>query len=257
MLENKRIIITAGAGGIGRAMAECFAAAGASISICDVDESNFADIRKAGIVKHMKKTDVSSYSEMQGYVQEAVSELGGLDMLVNNAGIAGPNELLENIDPEEWRKTIDVDLNGVFYASKLAIPHMKKNQAGAIINIASSAAFFGYPNRSPYAAAKWAIVGLTKTMAMELGADQIRVNAICPGSVNGERIEKVIRGEANTRGITTDDVIKSYTKHVSMKTFVDQEDVANTALFLLSDMGRKISGQIIGVDGHTESLSQH
>jgi NAD(P)-dependent dehydrogenase (short-subunit alcohol dehydrogenase family) len=238
-------------------MAECFASARALVSICDVDEKNFSNIRETGLVKHVMRADVSAFSEMQDYVHEAVSVLGGLDMLVNNAGISGPNELLENIDPEDWRKTIDVDLNGVFYASKLAIPHIKKNDAGAIINIASSAAFYGYPNRSPYAAAKWAIVGFTKTMAMELGSNQIRVNAICPGSVNGERIENVIRGESDTRGITTDEVRKSYTKHVSLKTFVDQEDIANTALFLLSDMGRKISGQIIGVDGHTESLSQH
>ncbi|WND03875.1 SDR family oxidoreductase [Temperatibacter marinus] len=256
LLQNKRVIITAGAGGIGLGMAEAFVAAGAAVSICDVDDQSFADIKDKGIV-HCGQANVASFDCMQAYFEDALKALGGLDILVNNAGIAGPNGLMEDIDPEEWRKTIDVDLNGVFYATKLAIPHLKKNDAGSILNIASSAAFFGYPNRAPYASAKWAVVGMTKTMAMELGPHNIRVNAICPGSVNGDRIDRVIRAESESRNISEREVMDSYLKHVSLKTFVDKEDVANAALFLLSDLGRRISGQIIGVDGHTESLSQH
>ena len=165
--------------------------------------------------------------------------------------------MLEDIIPSEWDTTINVDLNSAFYCSKLAIPHIKlNNDGGSIINIASSASFFGFPLRSPYTAAKWGLIGLTKTMAMELGEDQIRVNAICPGSVAGQRIDTVMQSEARTRGVSFDEVKLGYTKQVSLKTFVDAEDVGNIALFLTSSLGAKISGQVLGVDGHTETLTQ-
>ncbi len=256
-LDGKRIIITAGGNGIGRAMAECFASAGATVSICDISDENFKNLLASGTAKHAEICDVSNFLALEKYFGNAVKTLNGLDIIINNAGISGPNALIEDIDPEEWQRTIDVDLNGVFYGSKLAIPHLKNNGSGVIINISSSAAFFGYPNRSPYNAAKWALVGLTKTMAMELGRFNIRVNAICPGSVNGERIEKVILDESKSRNISVEEVQKSYVKHVSMGTFMETEDIANAAMYLVSDMGRYVSGQILGVDGHTESLSQH
>ena len=178
-------------------------------------------------------------------------------MLVNCAGIAGPTASLEDIDPGDWDQTIRVNLNGMFYCLKEAIPLLKNSEQPSIINIASSASFFGFPLRSPYTAAKWAVIGLTKTLAMELGSDGIRVNAICPGSVRGNRIDQVIEADAKKQGKTIEEIEKLYLSQVSMKAFVEPEDVANLAIFLSSDLGRFISGQAIGLDGHTEGLSNN
>jgi NAD(P)-dependent dehydrogenase (short-subunit alcohol dehydrogenase family) len=159
------------------------------------------------------------------------------------------------VEPDEWDHTIAVNLSGMFYSLKSAIPLLKTSNQASIINIASSAAFFGFPLRSPYTAAKWAVIGLTKTLAMELGGEGIRVNAICPGSVSGNRIEQVIQADALEQDKTIEEIKELYVKQVSMKTFVEPEDVANMALFLTSDYGRYISGQAIGLDGHTEGLT--
>ncbi|WP_417624898.1 SDR family oxidoreductase [Paremcibacter congregatus] len=257
LLAGKRVIITAGGSGIGAAMAKTFSAVGAKVAICDLDDSRFEALIDQRHVLAATKADVSDIRGITAFVEGAAARLGGLDILVNNAGIAGPNGHVEDLDPEEWDKTITVDLSSAFYCSRAAIPFLKQQVTGSIVNIASSAAFFGYPLRSPYAAAKWGLIGLTKTMAMELGPHQIRVNAICPGSVSGDRIDRVMAGEAKSRGITIGQVKESYTRHTSLKTFVEKEDVANMALFLVSELGAKISGQVLGVDGHTEALTQY
>jgi len=182
--------------------------------------------------------------------------MGGLDILVNNAGIAGPTALCEEVSIEDWRRTIDVDLNAQFYCTKYAIPMLKAAGSGSIVMMASNAALFGYPLRSPYTAAKWALIGLTKTLAMELGPHGIRVNALCPCSVEGPRIDGVIEREAAKRGVSAEKVREDYQRQSSLRTFVSPGDVAAMALFLVSDLGATISGQAIGVDGHTESLAQ-
>ena len=156
----------------------------------------------------------------------------------------------------DWRRTIDVDLNAQFYCTKYAIPMLKASGGGSIVMMASNAALFGYPLRSPYTAAKWALIGLTKTLAMELGPHGIRVNALCPCSVEGPRIDGVIEREAAKRGVSAEKVREDYQRQSSLRTFVSPGDVAAMALFLVSDLGAKISGQAIGVDGHTESLAQ-
>ena len=138
---------------------------------------------------------------------------------------------------------------------KVAVPLLKQAGGGSIVNIASSAAMFGYPLRSPYSAAKWAIIGLTKTLAMELGQQKIRVNAICPGSVSGPRIEGVIERDAKARGMETEEIRNAWTRQSSMRCFVSADDVAAMIGFLVSEDGARISGQTLGVDGHTESLS--
>jgi len=180
---------------------------------------------------------------------------GRLDVLVNNAGIAGPTAAIEAIEPADWERTIAVDLNGQFYCTRRAVPMLKAAGGGSIINIASNAAFFGFPLRAPYTACKWALIGLTKTLAMELGTHRIRVNAICPGSVQGPRIDRVIDRDAAERGRTPAEIRAIYARQSSMRLFVSAEDVANLAFFLASAQGATISGQAIGVDGHTESLS--
>jgi NAD(P)-dependent dehydrogenase (short-subunit alcohol dehydrogenase family) len=176
-------------------------------------------------------------------------------VLINNAGIAGPTGRVEDIAPADWDCTIAVDLHSHFYCTRRAVPLIRQAGGGSILMISSSAAFGGFPLRSPYAASKWALLGFMKTIAMELGPEGVRVNAILPGSIKGPRIDGVIERDAAARGMTPEQIRKVYERQVSLRQFVDADDVANTALFLASPEGRMISGQILGVDGHTESLS--
>ena len=162
---------------------------------------------------------------------------------------------LEDITPEEWDRTLAVDLSGQFYVTRLAVPMMKSAGSGSIINISSTAALFGCPMRAPYSASKWAVIGLTKTLAMELGPWGIRVNAICPGSVEGERIERVIRRAATQRNKTPEEIRDAYQRQTSLRRFISADEVANMAVFLASDLCGSISGQAMSVDGHTESMS--
>lgn len=248
----KRVLVTAAATGIGRTVAEAFLEAGARVHVCDLDERALERFDGVGTTV----TDVSDPAQVDRLFRDVSEALGGLDVLVNNAGISGPTAPVEDIEPADWQRTIEVNLNGQFFCVRRAVPLLKAAGGGAIVNVASTAGLFGYPLRSPYAASKWAIVGLTKTLAMELGSFGIRVNAVCPGSVAGERIERVIADEAASRGVPPDEVRAGFLKQVSLRTFVEAQDVANTILFLCSEGGEKISGQAIAVDGHTEGLSQ-
>ena len=248
-------LVTAGASGIGREIAKTFLQQGYSVHICDVDR----DAVDRFISDHQHATgsycDVSDAAQVDSLFDDLASQHGKLKVLVNNAGIAGPTARVEDIDPADWNRTIEVGLNGAFYVTRRAVPLLKTGGGGSIINIASSAAFFGFPLRSPYAAAKWALIGFTKTLAMELGPSGIRVNAICPGSVSGPRIDAVIARDASARGTTEQEIRDAWTKQTSLRCFVDPQDVAAMAAFLVSPAGAKISGQALGVDGHTESLS--
>ena len=193
-------------------------------------------------------------SQVSKLFEQALAHLGGLDILVNNAGIAGPTANLEDISLADWRRCLAVNLDGAFLCAKAAIPHLKRNQSGSIVNMSSNAGLFGFPRRSPYAAAKWAIRGLTRTLAQELGPSGIRVNCICPGAVEGDRIDRVIAAEALKTNRSQDDVRAGMTKQSSLKTFIQPTDIASMILFLTSDAGARISGQEIAIDGHTETL---
>ncbi len=254
---NKKlnVVITAGASGIGRTIARLFLEQGCSVFICDISEDYIRDFRSEFPNVIIQKTDVSNYSEVCDFFNTIKKEIGHIDVLINGAGIAGPTALLEDVEPEAWDQTIRVNVNGMFYCVKEAIPMLKKSNSGSIINMASTASFFGFPYRSPYASAKWATIGMTKTLAMELGEFGIRVNAICPGSVTGDRIDRVIETDARKQGKSIEEIKALYLKQVSMKTFVEAEDVAHLAIFLCSTAGRYISGQAIGLDGYTEGLS--
>jgi NAD(P)-dependent dehydrogenase (short-subunit alcohol dehydrogenase family) len=254
-LSGKRAIVTAGANGIGRAITETLMAAGARVHICDVDETQIAAARKALPGLGATLADVSNVAAVDRLFDEALGAMGGLDILVNNAGIAGPVAPVDEIDPEDWRRCIAVDLDGPFLCARRAVPPIRAAGGGSIVNISSTAGLFGFPNRSPYAAAKWGVIGLTKTLAMEQGPHGIRVNAICPGSVSGPRIDSVIAGAAKVDGITEDEMRDIWLRQVSLRTFVEAQDIANMVLFICSDVGEKISGQSLAVDGHTESLS--
>jgi NAD(P)-dependent dehydrogenase (short-subunit alcohol dehydrogenase family) len=247
-------LITAGAAGIGRAMAEAFISQGYRVHVCDNDPAAIDSLLQANPDISATQSDISDVTQVAQVFDDLTKQYGRLDVLVNNAGIAGPTAHVEDIDPAEWDRTIAVNLSGHFYCTRQAIPLLKESR-GSIINIASNAAFTGCPGRAPYTASKWAIVGLTKTLAMELGPDGIRVNAICPASVAGDRLNGVIERDAQRRGQSVETIRDVYLRQSSLRTFIQPDDVANLALFLASDLASKISGQAIGLDGHTETLA--
>jgi NAD(P)-dependent dehydrogenase (short-subunit alcohol dehydrogenase family) len=248
------VIVTAGAAGIGRVVAEAFLENGAQVHVCDVAEERLAQCRAALPAIGATLADVSDPAQVDRLFDEAQARLGGLDVLVNNAGIAGPTAPVEQVTPEEWQRTLAVNLHGQFYCARRAVPLLRAAGGGSIVNLSSNAGLLGFPLRAPYAASKWAVIGFTKTLAMELGADGIRVNAVCPGKVEGPRIEAVIAADARARGLPVEQVRAAYVEHVSLRTFVQARDIANTILFLASDAGSKISGQAVTVDGNTETL---
>ncbi|MCP5026959.1 MAG: SDR family oxidoreductase [Actinomycetia bacterium] len=248
-LEGRRVFITAGGAGIGRATALAMQALGAEVFTCDIDPSTLASLPPE-ITSW--SCDVADSSQLDAIFEEILPR--GIDVLVNNAGIAGPTKLIEDITDEEWHRCLAVTLDSQFFCSRRVVPVMKEQQSGLIVNMISTAGLFGYPTRSPYTAAKWAVTGLTKTLAMELGPHNIRVNGVAPGSVTGDRMDRVIAGHAAVDGIDPDEVRRLYTMGVSMQSFVEPAEIADLIVFLASDHARHISGQIIGVDGHTETL---
>lgn len=242
----QRVLITAGGSGIGRAMGEAFDAAGWAVTVTDVDKKALALAPEGWDTHGVDVTDEAAMAQVIGGMDR-------IDALCANAGIAGPTALIEDIDLADWRRCVSVNLDGAFLAAKYAAPRMKNAGAGAITLTSSTAGLYGFPNRAPYASAKWAIIGLMKTLAMELGPFGIRANAICPGPVEGPRMEGVMEREAAAKGMTRDEIYKGYAAGISMRSFVEAEDIAQMALFLSSNAARRVSGQVIAVDGHTEN----
>jgi len=244
----QRVLITAGAAGIGREFARAFAANGAKVFVCDIDERALAEIAEEipGLIA--RRCDLSLRSEIERMVPQAVAALGGLDVLINNAGIAGLTLPVDQYPPDDWDKVIAVNLTAMFDVTRLAIPHLKQSPAASIINMSSIAGRYGFPNRSPYAASKWGVIGFTKTLAMELGAWGIRANAIAPGAVAGERIERVFAGRAQLSGKSLEEVSEEAMAQQSIKGLIDPKDIARLALFLASDAAKSISGQVIPID---------
>ena len=252
---QQRVFITAAAQGIGRGIARAFVASGARVHICDIDQQALDAMAAESEQISCSLTDVGDEASVEAFFRDGLEQLGGIDVLVNNAGIGGPAGVLESLDSDAWQQTVQINLNANFYACKQALPLMKQQQSGVIINLSSTAGIMGYPLRTPYAAAKWAVTGLTKSLAMECGQDNIRVNAICPGAVTGDRMDRVIANEARARDCDEAEVRAAYVSQTSMQTFVDPEDIAAMAVFLASDAARRISGQIISVDGDTHTLA--
>ena len=227
-------------------MATGFDAVGFDVWVADVDEAALATVPSSWTAV---RCDASNEVDMAALFER----LDGLDVLCANAGIAGPTALVEDIDLSEWQRCVSVNLEGAFLASKYAAPMMKAAGSGVITITSSTAGIYGYPNRAAYSAAKWGMIGLMKTLAMELGPFGIRANAICPGAVEGPRMEGVLEREATAKGMTRDQVYEGYAVGTSMRAFVTAKDIADMAVFLGSDSARMVSGQVISVDGHTEN----
>ncbi len=243
-----KVLITAGASGIGFAMAQAFEAAGYAIWITDVDAAALENVPPA-----WKTTlcDASDEDAMRALFDQIKSDWNGLDALCANAGIAGPTASIEDIALTDWQRCVSVNLEGAFLAAKYATPLMKAAGAGAIVLTSSTAGLYGFPNRAPYSAAKWAIIGLMKTLAMELGPHGIRANAICPGAVEGPRMTGVMEREAKAKSMSYAQVYEGYAKGTSLGALVEAGDIADMAVFLASPQARMVSGQVIAVDGHT------
>ena len=257
-LLNKKIIISAAADGIGWSIAQECILNGGIVYLSDKNNESLDEISKHDLYEKqlfLDKVNANDAREVENYFNKIKNNVDNIDALINNVGIAGPTGRLEELNINDWKETVDININSHFYYTKFSIPLIKKNNGGSIINLSSTAGLFGFPLRSPYAASKWAVIGMTKSLAMELGEFNIRVNAICPGSVSGNRMKKVIEAKAESLGVKEAIIQKDYESMVSLKTFVDKKDVSSMAVFLLSEDAKNISGQVMTVDGNTERMN--
>jgi len=249
----QRVLITAGASGIGKEIARAYAANGAKVCACDIDAKALAAAAKEIAGLKTVVCDISKRADIERMVAASVEALGGLDVLVNNAGIAGQTAPVEQSDPDQWEAVMQVDVIGTFHVTRLCIPHLRKSAAGSIIVMSSVGGRFGYPNRSAYCTAKMGLIGFAKTLSRELGPYNIRCNAIAPGAVGGERIERVLQGRAATEHKTLEEVRAAAMSVQSLKRFVDPKDIAALVLFLTSDAGKSISGQVLPIDNDAQT----
>ncbi len=257
ILKNKKFIISAAGDGIGFSISKLIVQNGGKVYLTDIDPKKINKINRNNKFKNKifaNQLDANNHNQVKQYFK-SLSNLKKIDGLINNVGIAGPTKYIEKITKEEWQNTIETNLNSHFSFIKFAIPLLKKNKSGSIINLSSTAGLFGFPQRTPYAASKWAIIGLTKSLAMELGKFKIRVNAICPGSVEGDRMKRVISAKAKLLKVNSNKIQQEFESMTSIKSFVNKEDIASMAVYLLSDNSINISGQAIAIDGHTERMN--
>jgi len=252
-MSQRRVVITAGAGGIGRATAQAFAEQGDLVHICDLD----AAALDAAVASHPNISgaicDMSDRAAIERFVPAAAERLGGIDVLINNAGVSGPTAPVERMDPDAWEAVLAVNLTGTFNVTRLAIPYLKRSEHGVIIILSSVGGRFGYPERSPYSVSKRGLLAFTETLALELGDDGIRVNAIAPGGVDGDRVQRVLAGRAESSGRSLAEETADALANQALKYFVDPADIAALSLFLASDHGKSITGQTIPIDGGSKT----
>ena len=256
-LKNKKIVISAGASGIGWAAVKIFLSRGANVYLCDIEAKNINKIKKHPLNNKRLFTyecDASEEYDVEIFFNNIKKKTKRIDTLINNVGIAGPTGTIEKLESEDWERTLKVNVVSHFYFTKLAIPMLKKNKKGSIINVSSGAGIMGFPLRSPYAASKWAVIGMTKTLAMELGKFKIRVNAICPGTIKGDRMVRVIKDKANFLKTSKQKIEKEFISMASLNCWVYEEDIGKMCSFLISDDAERISGQVIGIDGNAIRL---
>lgn len=254
-INGLRVLVTAGANGIGLAIARAFAREGARVHVCDVDAGALAQLAKSDPALTQSHCDVSDRAQVARLFDDAIAKLGGLDCLVNNAGIAGPTGRIEDINPEDWDRCIAIDLTGQFNCARLAVPHLKTSKNASIMNVSSQAGKHGFPMRSPYAAAKWGVIGFTKSIAIELGPLGIRANALLPGIVAGDRQRRVLEAKAQARGVSFKEMETLAFSYTSIKDYVTPEQLADLVVFTASPRAHTISGQSLSVCGDTNMLS--
>ena len=252
--EGTRVLVTAGASGIGRRIAAAFLGEGARVHVCDVAGDRAADLLQELPEVGFTRADVAVPDEVERVFGDLAAHLGGLDVLINNAGIAGPTAPVEQVSPEDWSRTLDVNITGQFLCARLAVPLLKQAGGGSIVNLSSVAGRLGYPMRTPYAASKWAVVGFTQSLAMELGPHGIRVNALLPGMVDGDRIRSVIAAKAAAIQKPYEELEAEHLRQVSLRRMVNPDEIANMALFLCSEAGAAITGQALSVCGNVERM---
>ena len=251
--KGKRVLITAGAGGIGWATACAFAEAGARVHICDIDAKRLAAREAECPGLSASNTDVSKPDQVHEMFVQIERSLGGLDVLVNNAGIAGPTRPVDEITDAEWAETLNVNISGQFYCARGAVRLMKRSGGGAIVNISSTAGRMGMPLRLPYSTTKYAVRGLSDALAVELGEYGIRVNSVMPGLIDGPRGARVVAAQAEAAGIAPQDYLSAMLHNVSLHAMISAEEIASAVLFLASDHARHITGQSLGVCGNLET----
>jgi NAD(P)-dependent dehydrogenase (short-subunit alcohol dehydrogenase family) len=256
-LQNKKIIISAGASGIGWAITKVCLSRGAIVYLCDIDSKSLNKIKKhplTGKKLFSYECDASDEGEVSNFFYQIKKKTKKIDALINNVGVAGPTGTIEKLNSNDWEQTLKVNVISHFYFTKLAIPMLKKNKGGSIVNISSGAGIMGFPLRSPYAASKWAVIGVTKTLAMELGKFKIRVNAVCPGTIKGDRMVRVIRDKAKFLKVSKKKIEKEFVSMASMNSWIYEEDIGKMCSFLISSDGERVSGQTIPVDGNAIRL---
>ena len=256
-LKNKKIIISAGASGIGWTTVKVCLSKGAIVYLCDIDTKSLNKIKKHPLTNKRLfsyECDASDEDDVSNFFNKVNKKTKKIDALINNVGVAGPTGTIEKLSSDDWEKTLKVNVISHFYFTKLAIPMLKKNKGGSIINISSGAGIMGFPLRSPYAASKWAVIGVTKTLAMELGKFKIRVNAICPGTIKGDRMVRVIRDKAKFLKVSKKSIEKNFISMASMNCWIYEDDIGKMCSFLISSDGKRISGQAIPVDGNATRM---
>jgi NAD(P)-dependent dehydrogenase (short-subunit alcohol dehydrogenase family) len=253
-IKGLRVLVTAGANGIGLAIARAFVGEGAKVHICDVDEVALGALADSDPALTQTHCDVANRSSVALLFKKATAILGGLDVLVNNAGVAGPTAKVEEMHPDDWDRTLAICLTGQFNCARLAVPLLRQSQNASIVNLSSAAGRLGFALRTPYAAAKWGVIGFTKSLSIELGPDNIRVNAILPGLVAGDRQRRVLEAKAQQRGISFSEMERTAFSYTSIKDYVTPQQLADQILFMCSPRGRTISGQAISVCGDTQML---
>ena len=257
ILKNKKIIISAGASGIGWAIAKVCLSKGATVFINDIDKKYLNKVKQHPLNKKKLfayECDASNENDVKNLFKQISKKTKKIDALINNVGIAGPTGTIEKLKSKDWEQTLKINVISHFYFIKLAIPMLKKNKGGSIINLSSGAGIMGFPLRSPYAASKWAVIGVTKTLAMELGKFKIRVNAICPGTIKGNRMVRVIRDKAKFLKVSKKSIEKDFVSMASMNCWIYEEDIGKLCSFLISTDGERISGQAIPVDGNATRM---
>ncbi|GMG84287.1 SDR family oxidoreductase [Paralimibaculum aggregatum] len=254
-LRDRRVIVTAGAGGIGLEIARAFVEEGARVWVCDADDRALAALGTSDPAIRSAPCDVADRAAVAAFFETATADLGGLDIMVNNAGIAGPTAKVDDLPPEEWDRCLEVCLTGQFNFARLAAPLLRQSDNASLINLSSLAGRCGFALRSPYAAAKWGVIGFTKSLSIELGPDGVRVNAILPGLVAGDRQRRVLEAKAQRLGRSFAEIEAAAFSYTSIREYVTPRQIADQILFLCSERGRTISGQAISICGDTQMLA--